>query len=229
MVAGKLPFCLIFRRKIMINFFPKDGAFYALFEKQAEKLSEAGKVLDEILKNPQDLEKLALKMKELETEADSLGHEVIDRLRKTFITPIDGEDIDLLRQKLDDVMDLIEKAVNRMVLYKVETPFPKEIGEYIKVIKEAIIEINKGTKEIRDVRRYRDNLHQRCEKLNYLEDEGDIVNRAALKNLMNFSQADHEKILEIIKLKEIYETLENTIDCCEDIGNIFESILIKNQ
>jgi len=214
---------------IFINLFPKDEIFYNLFEKQAEKLIEAAKLLDEILKNPQNLEELSLKMKKLEVEADSLGHNVVDHLRKSFITPLEGEDIDLLRQRLDDIMDSIEKATNRMVLYQIPKPFPKEIEEYIKIIKEAIEEINKGIKEIRNVRKYQENLHQLCQRLNYLEDEGDVINRTALRNLMNVAQTNPDKNLEIIKLKEIYETFENAIDRCEDVGNIFESILIKNR
>jgi len=213
----------------MINLFPKDEIFYTLFEKQAEKLSEAIKLLDEILEKPQKLEELSLKMKNLETEADSLGHNVVDHLRKSFITPLEGEDIDLLRQKLDDIMDFIERGVNRMVIYQISKSFPKEISQYVEILKEAILEINRGVKEIRDVGKYQKNLHQLCQKLNELEDKGDIINRTALKNLMNFPQTNPEKNLEIIKLKEIFETFENAVDCCEDVGNIFESILIKNR
>jgi len=213
----------------MINLFPKDEIFYALFEKQAEKLKEASRLLDEILTNPQNLEELAIKMKKIEVEADSLGHNVVDHLRKSFITPLESEDIDILRQRLDDIIDSIEKAVNRMVIYQIPKPFPKEIGEYIKIIKEAIEEINLGVKEIKDVRKYQEELHYSAEKLNELEDLGDVVNRTALKNLINISEANPEKILEIIKLKEIYDYLEDAIDFCEDVGNIFESILIKNR
>jgi len=213
----------------MINLFPKDEIFYNLFEKQAEKLIEAVRLLDEILANPQNLEMTALKMKELEEEADELGHSIIDNLRKTFITPIEGEDIDLLRQHLDSIMDRIERAVNRMVIYKIQIPLPKEIKEYIEVIKEAIGEIEKGVKEIRNVNRFQKELHFRCQKLNELENKGDEINRTALRNLMKPSQISPERNLEIMKLEEIYETLESTIDFCEDVGNIFESILIKNR
>lgn len=213
----------------MINLFPKDEIFYTLFEKQAEKLSEAAKILDEILLEPQNLKELSIKMKKLETEADSLGHNVMDRLRKSFITPLEGEDIDLLRQKLDDIMDYAERAVNRMLIYKISIPLPKEIKEYIEILKEAISEINKGVKEIRNVRKYQEHLHFLCEKLNELEDKGDVINRTALKNLMDVSHPSPERNLEIMKLKEIYETLEEAIDCCEDVGNIFEAILIRNR
>jgi uncharacterized protein Yka (UPF0111/DUF47 family) len=125
-------------------------------------------------------------------------------------------------------MDCIEKAVNRLVIYQTKTPFPKEIEDYIKFLKLAIEEINLGVKEIRNVKKFQENIHRRCQKLNELEDMGDIVNRTALKNLMSVSQPNPEKILEIMKLKEIYELLEDSIDFCEDVGNIFEGILIKN-
>jgi hypothetical protein len=213
----------------MINLFPKDEVFYTLFEKQAEKLTEAAKLLDELLKNPQNLEEVFLKMKKLEEEADDLGHNVIDNLRKTFITPIEGEDIDLLRQYLDNIMDRIERVVNRMRIYKIQIPFPKEIKEYIEVIKKAIEEINLGVKEIRNVNKFQENLHSCCQKLNELENVGDEINRTALRDLMSPSQITPERNLEIMKLKEIYETLEEAIDFCEDVGNIFESILIKNR
>ncbi len=213
----------------MINLFPKDEIFYILFEKQAEKLTEAVQLLDEILANPLNLEMVALKMKKLEEEADDLGHNIIDNLRKTFITPIEGEDIDLLRQHLDSIMDRIERAVNRMVIYEIQMPFPKEIKEYIGVIKEAISEIEKGVKEIRNVNKFQKELHFRCQKLNELENKGDEINRTALRNLMKPVQISPERNLEIMKLEEIYETLESTIDFCEDVGNIFESILIKNR
>lgn len=212
-----------------MSLFPKDEVFYHLFEKQAQKLNEASELLADILSNPQKIEEFSLKMKKIEEEADALGHSVIDNLIRSFITPIEGEDIDILRQKLDDIMDCIEKATNRMVIYKIKTPFPSEIKEYIKIIRQAINEIDKGIKEIRNVRKFQSELHLRCEKLNELENVGDAVNRTALKNLMSVPDAEAKKIVEIIKLKEIYETFENAIDFCEDVGNIFESILIKNR
>ncbi len=212
-----------------MDLFPKNGIFYTLFEKQAEKLKEASCLLSEILNNPQELEALFLKMKKLEEEADDIGYSIIDNLRKSFITPIEGEDIDLLRQRLDDIIDLIEKAVNRMTIYNISKPFPEEIADYIKIIKKSIKKINKGVKEIRNVKKHWQDIHQICLDINCLEKEGDFVNRAALKKLINVSQITPEKILEIIKLKEIYEVLEEAIDRCEDVGNIFESILIKNR
>ena len=213
----------------MVNLFPKDGRFYDLFEKQARGLVQASEIFNQILADPQKLEPLSIKLKELEKEADNLGHEVMDTLRRNFITPLEGEDIDLLRQNLDNIMDKIERVTNRMVIYRIAAPFPGEINDYAKVINAAILEIEGGIKEIKHVSKYRDNLHERCKKLNDLENTGDEINRRALKDLMGIPQVDCNRLIEIIKFKEIFETLEDAIDCCEDVGNMFESILIKNQ
>jgi len=212
-----------------MSLFPKDGVFYQLFEKQTEILIQASEILTLVLKDGQKVEDEWLKLKDLERDADNIGHEVMSNLRKSFITPLEGEDIDLLRQNLDDIIDFIERAVNRIFIYKIARPFPKEIGDYIGVINQATAEIYEGVREIKNVRKYQESLHQRCEKLNELENAGDEINRKALGGLMSSENVDCAKVVEIIKLKEIYETLENAIDCCENVGNMFESILIKNQ
>jgi hypothetical protein len=213
----------------MMSLFPKDGIFYQLFDKQTEILVRAAEILTSILNDGHNLEEVWLKLKDMEREADNVGHDVMDHLRKNFITPLEGEDIDLLRQNLDDIIDFIERAVNRLYIYKISQPFPKEVGEYAKVITEAAGEIREGIKEIKNVKKYQDSLHRRCAKLNDLENEGDEINRKALGGLMSSAAGDCSKVVEIIKLKEIYETLENAIDCCENVGNMFESIMIKNQ
>ena len=213
----------------MLNFFPKDGIFYQLFEKQSDKLSDASDLLKQAIANPGNLDSIAAKLKDLEKDADNIGHELMENLRKNFITPLEGEDIDLLRQNLDDAIDFIERAVNRMVIYKIQQPFPKEIGDYSEVIDSAAKEIYDGIREIRNVKKYNESLHKRCYRLNQLENVGDEINRRALGGLMSVSQVSCDKLIEIIKFKEIYETLENAIDSCENVGNMFESILIKNQ
>ena len=83
--------------------------------------------------------------------------------------------------------------------------------------------------EIKNVKKFQESLHKRCFRLNELENAGDEINRRALSGLMATHNVSCDKLIEIIKLKEIYETLENAIDCCENVGNMFESILIKNQ
>lgn len=217
---------IMFRR---FNIFPKDKIFYELFKKQAEKLHEGAQVLNKILEDPANIKKYASEMKTLEQEADSIGHNVVDHLRRTFITPMEGEDIDLLRQKLDEVMDLMEKGVNRLAIYKVVPPLPDEIRQFIEILEKAIAEIEKGVQEIQQARKYQKKLNTRCKRLNNLENQADEVNRKALEKLMEVKQATPEKVLRIIELKEIYETFERAADQCEDLGNIFDSLAIKHR
>jgi len=213
----------------MFNLFPRDGIFYQLFEKQTDKLCQAAGLLNQLLDNPEKLESVSIQLKKLEEEADNIGHELMDNLRKNFITPLEGEDIDLLRQNLDDIMDFLERAVNRIVIYRIPVPLPRAVRDYAQIINSAIAEIHEGMKEIKDIKKNHKKLQARCEKINSLENTGDELNRKALGGLMATPQVSCEKLIEIIKLKEIYETLENAIDCCENVGNMLESILIKNQ
>ena len=180
-------------------------------------------------KKPQKIKEVAAKLKVLEQSADEIGHELIENLRRNFITPLDGEDIDLLRQNLDDIVDFIERAVNRISIYHIVPPFPEEMENYVRIIIAAGREIKDGVREIKNVKKFRESLHHRCRRLNDLENQGDEINRRALGGLMAVKDVSCGKLIEIIKLKEIYETLENAIDCCENVGNMFESILIKNQ
>lgn len=213
----------------MVNLFPKDKIFYTLFEEQAKKLKQGAEILDKVLANPQNIQDYAQEMKKLESQADAVGHNVVGHLRKSFITPLEGEDIDLLRQKLDDIMDFMEMAVNRLAIYKVSLPLPKEITKFIKVLREIIEEIEKGVIEMRNVRKHQEKLHQRCERINELENITDEIHRTALKELMRVENPSPTQILEIIKLKEIYAAFEDAADVAEDVGNIFESILIKHR
>lgn len=213
----------------MINLFPKDEIFYNLFQKQAEKLKAAAQILDEILLKPENLPELSLKMKKIEEEADSVGHDLIDHLRRSLITPLEGEDIDLLRQRLDDIMDYIEKATNRMAIYEISPPLPEEIKKFIVVIKEMIEEIDFGIKEIKNLGKFEKNLILRCQKINEFENLADEIHRGGLKRLMANKELNPEEILKIFELKEIYEAFEDATDACEDVGNIFETILIKNR
>lgn len=211
------------------NIFPKDKIFYHLFKKQADKLHQGAQVLKKILNDPANIKKHAKEMKVLEEEADSIGHHVVDHLRRTFITPMEGEDIDLLRQKLDEVMDLMEKGVNRLAIYKVVPPLPDEIRQFIEILESAVDEIKKGVQEIQQPRKYQKKLNLRCRRLNDLENQADEINRTCLKKLLNVKNPTPDRLLEIMELKEIYDTFERAADQCEDLGNIFESIAIKHR
>lgn len=210
-----------------MNLLPKADKFFDLFEDQTDKLNHASRLLKQLKDNPQSIEEISFKMRELEREADNIGYQIIDGLHRSFITPIDRSDIDILRQNLDDIMDGIEKAINRMFIYNI--PFsPDPIGKYFMIIEEEISEIEQGVKDVRNLRKFAKDLGECCYRINILEDNGDTVNRKALEVLMHPKEMSFEKTLDIIKRKEVYDILEGVIDHCEDVGNVLESILIKN-
>ncbi len=133
--------------------FPKEKKFYGFFEHQVHYLDKASILFKRMLSEPEKIEEIAKEMKSLEHEADCIGHETIRVLHKSFITPIERDDINLLRQNLDDIMDGIEMATNRILIYNIAVQglFADKISHYLKIICEAISEIKKGVEGIRNL------------------------------------------------------------------------------
>jgi hypothetical protein len=203
---------------------PQEKEFFTLFEKQAQKLFEVSKILDEILNNFSDRQKIADEFSNLEHSADEITHRLIEKLNKTFITPFDREDIHFLAHEIDDIIDLTEAAVGKMLLYKIESLTP-ELKEQIRTLKNAIILISELTKSLNNLNELRKQSWKFVE-VNHLENQGDKLLREALNNLINGSSLN--AVFDFIRWKEVYESLEEAIDKCEDVANIIESILIKN-
>ncbi len=206
---------------------PRNDKFFDLFEAQTEKLKQASVLLQELGIHPDQIGNISSRLSQLEKEADNVGYQIIDGLHRSFITPIDRSDIDLLRQNLDDIMDGIEKAINRIFIYNIIFN-SDSIGKYLQIVEEEISEIDQGVKEIKNLGKFSKDLIKHCHRINILEDKGDVVNRSALKTLLNPKDISCSGLLEIVKKKEVYDILEGVIDRCEDVGNVLESILIKN-
>lgn len=201
--------------------FPKSFDFFDLFEEQTAQLIRAVECLRD-LKEDCDLKKHSRKIKEIEHDADGIAHKILSSLNKTFITPIDREDINLLAHNIDDVIDEIERTVNRMNIYKID-PIPSEIFQIMELIYKASQEVAKGIRELRDPKK-RDQVLKYCEIINFIENEADDILRYIISKLF-----DEEKDpIMIIKLKEIYESLESVTDRCEDVANVLETIVVKN-
>ena len=216
-----------------MNLFPHNNDFFGFFEQQVEKLKEASLIIQKIQKNLNNpdrkwLGELSSQLKQIEEEADGIGHNIVQELERSFITPLDRGDIDLLRQNLDDILDGLEKSVNRIFIYNLPLKSLHYLDKYFIIIEKEIQEIDKGIIEVRNFQHHSQELIQHCHNMNTLEEEGDRINRKALQELLNPSQLSSANILNIIKTKEIYDMLENVIDKCEDVGNVLESILIKN-
>jgi len=202
-------------------FTPRE-TFYDLFEELADKLEEGVKLFTEILANYEYSEYKVGKLKEIEHEADHITHQVYKRMHKVFLTPLDREDIYLLANKMDSILDMIEASAVRMYLYKVKTP-AEELFVLMRILTEAIAKVKGVVHALRDKKNSKMIL-EACVEINTLENEGDYVLRTAMARLF-----EREKDpIELIKWKEIFERIEESIDVCEDVSNIIEGIVLKH-
>ena len=205
-----------------MRFFPKEEKFYDLFEELINKIEEGGNMflcMVETYEYP--LPKIA-KLKELEHEADVITHRTYEKMHKTFLTPLDREDIYDLVNKMDSIMDMTEAAAARMSLYKVKKP-SKAIVEQSKILNQAISRVKLIVHAMRDMKNSKMILDA-CVEINTLENEGDIILRSAMVDLFE----NEKDAIELIKWKEIYERIEEAIDVCEDVSNIIEGIVLKH-
>jgi len=199
---------------------PREEKFYHLFLKQVEIISEAARLLLEGVRGTKArLEGVATEINVLEHRGDEVIHEVFTRLNQTFITPIDPEDIHNLSSALDNVLDGIEDTAHGLVSYRIY-PLPPAmidlsliVASCAKAIKEAFqaLENNGG-------------IMEHCIEINRLENEADLIGRASVVDLF-----DNEKDpIMLIKLKEVYEFFEVTIDSCEDVADLLQNVVVKN-
>jgi predicted phosphate transport protein (TIGR00153 family) len=205
-----------------MRFLPKDEKFYDLFEKCAQQVVQGAVLLEALLINFSDVHIKTKQIKDIEHEGDLITHETIENLNRTFITPIDREDIHDLITSLDDVLDYIEAAAERLFLFKIEKTTEEAIlisGVLVKAAKQ----LEQGVSLLRRLKEA-DAILKHCAEINRLENEADYLNRAAVAKL--FESNNHP--LEVIKWKEIYETMENAVDRCEDVANVLEGITLKN-
>lgn len=203
-----------------MRIFPKQVDFFELFDEAADNVNEAASHLVELFTDFSLLEEKIKKIYDLEQKGDTLTHEIMKRLNMTFLTPIDREDIHTLAARLDDVLDLIWAAVDRLSVFRIKagTPQALELAKALHRTTEAIVRAMgylKGKKY--------SFVADNCIEINRLENKVDRIFRDALGQLFD----DIKDPLMIIKWKEIYEHLENASDRCEDVANTLESIVLK--
>jgi len=204
----------------MFGLIPKDEKFFAMFKEMTTTIIEGAQLLKELMddfENPALSQKM---IKDVEHKADQLTHDIIKKLNKSFVTPLDREDIYALSAALDDILDLIDASAQRVVMYNVEAPTPAA-KELAFLILKSCQSIDKAVGllggKLEPIAEY-------CMEVNSLENEADRVCREAISRLF-----DEEKDpIQLIKWKEIYETLERATDKCEDAANILESVVVKN-
>jgi predicted phosphate transport protein (TIGR00153 family) len=202
-----------------VQLIPRDAQFYDMFAEVAKRLSGSASLLHEAFEDPSRLEERVAQIKTLEHEADNLTHDIIDRIDRTFVTPFDREDIHELAGALDDVVDLIDGAARRAVIFHIKVARPHGV-QLSEVLKRAGQTIEETVSRMKDPKAVSAGNRQ----LKLLEEEGDSVFHEALDVL--FSNATDPLL--VMKWKELYDKIEDAIDQCEDVGNVLQSISIKN-
>ena len=201
---------------------PNDKSFFNLFEQQGQKTVEGCKALLAMVGNPTDLEGQAERVTQIEHECDDITHAVVESLHKTFITPLDRNDIYRLITKMDDIMDLVEAAADRFALYDVKV-MTAETGEIARVLVSSAEHVLSAVSGLRDMKKPAVIL-EHCVEINRLENVADKILRSALARLFR----EERDPIAVIKWKEIYETLESATDRCEDVANIIEGVVLEN-
>jgi predicted phosphate transport protein (TIGR00153 family) len=198
---------------------PREDNFFTLFSAMADNVHASAKAFLDMLVNYSNPEVSAEKVKSLEHENDVLMHNLMTKLNQTFITPFDREDIHELASKIDDVIDLIDAAASRLVIYRVDH-IRGGVIDLAQVLLESTAEVAAAVR----VLQRKNGILDHCIEINRLENEADRLCRTLIAGLF-----DEEKDpVEIIKWKEIIEVLEFATDKCEDVANVIESVTLKS-
>jgi len=202
-----------------VRLIPRDEAFFEMFTELAKRVSAGARLLKRVFEEPGNLEKNVAAIKLVEHEADELTHSIILRIDRSFVTPIDREDIHLLASELDDVLDLMDGTARRAQMYHMTTVRSSAIPMCDVLIK-ACDHIEAAVAQMKDSRI----VVARGRDIKLREEEGDQIYHQAIGDLF----ASESNAIEVIKWKELFDTLERALDQCEDVANVVESIALKH-
>jgi uncharacterized protein len=200
----------------------KEDKFYKLFIETSQIIYETAKMLGDYIEDLSEAESKLASIKEMEHKGDQLQHEILQQLNKTFLTPFDREDIYLIAKNMDDVIDYMEASAGRFVMFNVDKPTP-EAKQLCSLIYDCSVEIITLLEELKNMRTSKV-LPEKIIEINRLEEEGDRVSRKAIKDLFR----SDIPVIEVIKWREIYQFLEDTLDACEEVANVIEGVVMKN-
>ena len=201
-----------------LRFRPTDASFYEMFSTLAKQLVSGSSLLNEVFTDGADRSALAERMRDAEHLADEATHEIIRRVNTTFVTPFDREDIYALASALDDVMDFMEEAVDMVLLYEIDN-LPPELAEQVSVIQRCAEVTADSMPRLQTMK----NLDEFWIEINRLENAGDKTYRRILAKLFN----GELEALEVLKLKDVVDSLEAAIDAFESVANVIEQIAVK--
>ena len=200
---------------------PREPKFFDLFERSVANVATAARLLADLFEDYTKLPQKVARMTELEHVGDAITHQIMEQLHRTFVTPLDREDIALLTERLDDMMDFMEDAANAMLLYRIEQPTIRA-QELASILVTMTDELAIAVPHLRNRSKMKEIL-EHCVEINRLENEADTVVRFALAELF-----DGIPLIEVIKWREIYEHLETAVDKGEDVANVLEGVVLKH-
>lgn len=201
---------------------PREGSFFDDFERHARTTVGGCRILVDMAEGKISPSEAAPKIKSIESACDTITHQVVERLHKVFITPIDRNDIFRLISKMDDVMDFVEAAVERIALYEVDgrNQDLRGLASVLCSSAERIIDAVTGLRDLK----HPNQIIQFCIEINRLENEADVLSSNAIAKLFR----ERPNPIEVIMWKEIFELLETATDRCEDVANIVEGVVLEN-
>jgi uncharacterized protein len=198
---------------------PREEKFYTDFQALATELKRGARLLEEMLEPERPIWDKADEIKEVEHKCDFLTHEIIQRLNRTFVTPLDREDIHELARSLDDVMDAIDASATILRLYHIESvrPGARELARLVRDSVEQVVCAMQALEK-------RKGVAECAVEINRLENEADRAHQAAVQSLFK----EEKDAIAIIKWKEIFDFLEQATDRCEDVANVLEGVVVKH-
>jgi predicted phosphate transport protein (TIGR00153 family) len=203
----------------MLNFLPRDEKYFERFNELAVRIHEAAQILERFFQNESPVATVADQVKRLEHECDEISHEILRSIDRTFITPIDREDIHRLAVRLDDVIDLIDGTIRRVLLFRIEEP-TKVSQALARLIVKTTGELVDAVSQLRKQK----GVMAHCIRIKQLENEGDVVYHDAIASLFS----ENLPAIEVIKWKEVYDNMERCIDSCVAVAHVLESVVLKH-
>jgi uncharacterized protein Yka (UPF0111/DUF47 family) len=202
-----------------VRLIPRDEGFFDMFEQLAGRLTASARLLTQLFAEPARLEHFTAAIKKVEHEADTITHDIISRIDKSFVTPIDREDIHMLASRLDNVVDLVDGTARRAAMFHITEVHPSA-KQLCGVLVQACDAIEAAVLRMKDSKY----VVETGRKVKMREEEGDALYHEAVGALFRGTPDP----LEVIKWKELYDTLERALDQCEDVANVLESIALKH-
>lgn len=199
-----------------------EDIFFDMFLETAETTLKAAQALDELVKNYVNIDKKISIIEEIEHECDNHIHKIMKEINKSFITPIDREDICAIAKEMDNITDSIESTAHRFKMFNIKS-IKEDAIKLVKLIVDCTLELKSVMVEFKNMKSSK-TLQNKIIEVNRIEDEGDTIFRNAITKLFVVGTDP----IEITKWKEIYEYLENTLDACEDVANIVEGVVMKH-